>query len=88
MGSWYNGFAKGKNQKLVIQYYFTDRPISALQPQHSNIPLHHHSMWPEEISNHKKNNNSSKLLQDVKVLIVNTLGDFFQEVFGLSQLAV
>ena len=31
--------------------------------------------------------NSSELLQDVKVLTVNTSGDFFQEVFGLTQLA-
>ena len=52
--------------------------------QHSTIPSF---QVPKEIASQKKNNNSSKLLQDIKVLIVNTSGDFFQEIFGLDQLS-
>ena len=73
---------------MVIQHDLRDGPISALHTRYANIPLVHHSMWPEELDGRKKNNNSNKLLQDLKLLIVNTLGDFFQEVFGLGQLVI
>ena len=71
---------------MLIQHNLADRPFCAFHTHYFIIPIFHYSIWPKELDGCKKNNNSSKLLQDPKLITVNTPGNFFQEVFDLSQL--